>query len=360
MPGSWSEPLRRRTGKSKGAPAPASAAEECEDLTGDDTNTGPVAFLAAKASLKKAVSAEKRNLTAKGWIGKQLPALIKQLNASHLQELATQGDIDGLLRHYEKGAKSFDEMLSELSDLDPASLDGFKTRFEGAVTELAKHAATGEAMLANAQYLFKEKLKAERGTVMKARYNLARTSKMFAPTFGDKFAKVIAEARIQEQGSPVPVTSEREHFDHSSMMLFQTGTPAGDSVITAIRDYIAYSSSPVSSKLESLKTFLASNPARPTASCPVKVHYDDGRDNEAVPDLSVCLGIQERMEYEDMQGASPWLVCSRSLTQRMGPGGCPLPGFGCLIYPIEGSIIFYMVPIKCLVEAGQYSGLSCP
>jgi hypothetical protein len=331
--------------------AAAAAAEK------DAAKSAAVAFLAAKADLKANITEQKRKMTMKSFVWNQLTKHLKDLTDADKQELAKQGDVDGLLKLYEKAARAFDDMLLEIPDIDTASLDGFKTRYDQQVSELAKHVTSGESIVANAVWLLHEQKKEKHHTAMKQRYNLSKTIKMFSPAFGDHFAKVLAEASRDEKAGVTPITSESAHMKPDQIMVFKAGTEAGDKVIGGIIDYMTGSWQALPRKLESLKNFLndSANQARPTAAAPVKVHGEDGVD-ATVPDLAALVGLPEALEYESMEGTSPWLVLSRWLHARMGPGGFPLPGFASLIAAVDGTTAFYLIQVKHLVEAEIYHG----
>jgi len=193
----------------------------------------------------------------------------------------------------------------------------------------------------------------ERNEAMRLRYNHAKVVKMYSPVFGDLFGKVMAEASRDEKAGVLPVTAEVAHMNPDTIMLFKAGTAAGDRVIGGILAFMTRSVTLLPDKLTTLTGFLndPANAARPTAAAPLKVHDMTGP-NSLVPNLAALLGIHEGQEYDDMEGASPWLILTRELCQRMGPGGFPLQGFASLVVAVEGLIAFYLVPVKCLVEAG--------
>ena len=318
-----------------------------------ENKSAAVAFLAAKSELKTNITAEQKKMLLKTSVGNQLNKLLASLNDTEKQELAKQGDAEALQKQYEKASTTFDSLLSELIDVDNASLDGFKLRFEQLVTELSKHVTTGEAICANATYLLNLRKREERNDAMRLRYNHAKVVKMYSPVFGDLFGKVMAEASRDEKAGLLPVTAEVTHMNPDNIMLFKAGTAAGDQVIGGILEFMTGSVAALPDKLATLKGFLndPANAARPTAAAPIKVH-DTAGPNSSVPNLAALLGIQEGQEYDDMEGASPWLILTRQLCQRMGPGGFPLQGFASLVVVVEGLVAFYLVPVKNLVEAG--------
>ena len=57
--------------------------------------------------------------------------------------------------------------------------------------------------------------------------------------------------------------------------------------------------------------------------------------------------------FEDEEGSEPWVVSLRSNHPRVGPGGIPLPGVGCLLQHVSGTAVsFLIVPVKVFVESG--------
>ena len=371
-PSSWAPPSKRMRGRQRGDPSmllddeladevpvdlAAAAAAAAEKDAAKSAAVEAVSFLAAKADIKANITEQKRKMTMKSFVWNQLTKHLKDLTEADKLELAKQGDVDGLLKLYEKAAKAFDDMLLEIPDIDTASLDGFKTRYDQQVSELTKHVTSGESIVANAVWLLNEQKKEKHHAAMSQRYKLSKSTKMFTPACGDHFAKVLAEASRDEKAGVTPIVSESAHMKPDQIMLFKAGTEAGDKVITGIIEYMTGSSQALLRKLESLKQFLndSANQARPTAAAPVKVHGEDGRD-ATVPDLAALVGLPDALEYESMEGSSPWLVLSRWLHARMGPGGFPLPGFASLIAAVEGITSFYLIQVKHLVEAGIYHG----
>ena len=313
-----------------------------------------VAFLAAKADLKAQITEEKRKMTLKTFVGNQFNKSFKDLSEPEKLELAKQGDATALQKFFSAGAKTYEDLLTEIADVDVPGLEGFTARFEQAKVELAKHVETGTALLSNALWLLNEKKKSERHAAMKSRYEITKNAKMFTPTFGDHFAKVLADAMSHEKTGAIALTVEHDQLDPKITMVFRAGTNAGDAVLQAAVGFMTASAHPMPTKLQTLKSFLndPANSSRPSAASPIKVHHEVSHQAMDLPDIAAVIGLRERLEYDGMEGANPWLVVTRSLSQRMGPGGFPLPCFAALIVPIEGNIAFFVIKAKFIVEAG--------
>ena len=344
------KPLRR-TNKKTG-----SQVDLVDDTEGTDDNhdkQSAVAFLARKAKVKKDISEELRQKKLKTFPGNELQSVVKTLDDDALKELRKEGDAEILQKHFEKAGTDFDNLLKELPDIDQSGLDGFVNRFDHIRKELKTHITKAETLLANAKYLKTASKRSERCEAMKERYAITRVADKFKAQFGTEFSKVIAEALADDKTNPLPVFGDAAHMDLNSIMLFDNQTEIGSKVVANVHDYQAASAQSIADKYTSLKSYLDANEQRPTAASPIKPFVENFAPE--MPDLSVCLGMLEPLEYEHMEGSAPWLVTTRSLTQRMGPGGFPLPGFGCLVTHVEqsdASTAIMLVPVKALLGAG--------
>ena len=211
----------------------------------------------------------------------------------------------------------------------------------------------------NAVYLRNQATGAARSGEMKLRY---RTSKQAdaLKSYGANLAKTLANCITEDQKNPVPETDDLGiAWDHSGVMVWNATNGPGGKIFNLINEYQKQSAQQVGDKLKSLTDFLSRNKDKSAAASPIK-HLPNSFDgsglvSEHVPDFNAVLKLVSGLQYEDQDGAAPWLVSVRPERNTTMTASFPLPGLATVVQLVEASecpVSFLLTPVKALLEAG--------
>lgn len=304
--------------------------------------------------MKKSLDEEIAKFKRKTFIGKALYKLVGELSPADLNTLKKQGDAAGVCKALTRLGTQFDTHKSELADIDHHAIDAFEVKVAQTVQETKEEKERADKLFEAAKYLKDEEKGAEHKSQMKERYQRSKLAgKLEHGGFGGQFAKVVTSKVAAEHGEPLESIKGESYLNLTSLMLFEDSDEFGFEMIKSIKSYQERSSGNLTAKIKSTLTFLDENEAKSSAAAPVKVLDGSGSIPDGLPNLGKKLGMKSEPLFEDEEGSEPWVVSLRSNHQRVGPGGIPLPGVGCLLQHVSGAAVsFLIVPVKVFVEAG--------
>ena len=214
-------------------------------------------------------------------------------------------------------------------------------------------------LIENAKYLAAEKSRLAHSEQMKVHATKKKlTDSMVKGGFPNTLAKHLADLMHAEQGNPVPNVTAPDQIRHDCIMRFDAddGTEISAAVLGEVRRYQEACSQSISAKSKTLHSYLDSEKSKASVATPVRVFgADQERTADNMPDLTVAMLLLGGSSYEDLDGASPWLISQRSFAERMGAAAYPLPGFPSLIQLAQTSYAptsFLLIPVQALVDSG--------
>ena len=313
-----------------------------------------IQFLARKTAMKTSLNEEIRKFKLKTFIGTTLQKLVNELSPGDLNTLKKQGDASGVCKSLDKLGKQFETYKEELSDIDHHAIDSFESKVAQTIQEIKEETERAEKLFEAAKYLKDEEKGAEHKAKMKERYQRSKLAgKLEHGGFGGQFARVVTSMVAAEHGEPMTSIKNESELNLTSLMLFDEGDEFGFQMVGWVKEYQEKSSGNLNAKIQTTLTFLDENEAKSSAAAPVKVLDGSGNLPGDLPNLCQKLGMKSTPMFEDEEGSEPWVVSIRSNHQRVGPGGIPLPGIGCVLQHVGGAAVsFLIVPVKVLVESG--------